>query len=107
MQQIPDSVPADVKHVLQNFPSNLRTVDVMSTPTHGVEHHIHTDSRPPVFAKSRRLDPEKIYIAKAEFKHLESPALFAVGFSFAHDAQKRWILATLWRFLPSQFGHNP
>jgi hypothetical protein len=72
MQPIPDSVPADVKISLQKFPSNLRTVDVKPTPTHGVEHHIHTSSHPPVFAKSRRLDPEKLEIAKAEFKRLES-----------------------------------
>ncbi len=45
------------------------------TPNHGVEHHIHTGSRPPVFAKSRRLDPEKLQIAKAEFKRLESAGI--------------------------------
>jgi hypothetical protein len=37
--------------------------------------HIHTDSHPPVFAKSRRLDPEKLQIAKAEFKRLESAGI--------------------------------
>jgi hypothetical protein len=41
----------------------------------GVEHHIHTGSHPPVFAKSRRLDPEKLQIAKAEFKRLESAGI--------------------------------
>ncbi len=56
---MPDSVPADVKALLQKFPSNLRTGDVKLTPTHGGEHHIHTGSRPPVFARSRPLDPEK------------------------------------------------
>jgi hypothetical protein len=45
---------------------------VKPTPTHGVEHHIHTSSHPPVFSKSRHLDPEKFQIAKAEFKRLES-----------------------------------
>ncbi len=44
-------------------------------PTHGVEHHIHTSSHPPVFAKSRHLDPEKLQIAKAEFKRLESAGI--------------------------------
>ncbi len=33
--------------------------------------HIHTGSYPPVFAKSRRRDPHKLEIAKAEFKRLE------------------------------------
>jgi cleavage and polyadenylation specificity factor subunit 1 len=40
-----------------------------------VEHHIHTRSHPPVFAKSHRLDPEKFEIAKAEFKRLESAGI--------------------------------
>jgi hypothetical protein len=70
-QKIPDSVPDDVKILLQKFPSILRTRDVKPAPNHGVEHHIHTGSHPPVFAKSRRLDPEKLEIAKAEFKRLE------------------------------------
>ncbi len=39
------------------------------------EHHIHTGSHPPVFAKSPRLDPEKLQIAKAEFKRLESAGI--------------------------------
>ncbi len=68
-------MPADVKILLQKFPSILRTGDVKPTPTHGVEHHIHTGSQPPVFAKSRRLDPEKLQIAKAEFKSLESAGI--------------------------------
>ncbi len=68
-------MPADVKILLPKFPSILRTGDVKLTPTHGVEHHIHTGSHPPVFAKSRRLDPEKLQIAKAEFKRLESAGI--------------------------------
>jgi hypothetical protein len=64
-------VPADVTTLLQKFPSILRTGDVKPTPTHGVEHQIHTSSHPPVFAKSRRLNPEKLQIAKAKFKRLE------------------------------------
>jgi hypothetical protein len=39
--------------------------------TYGVEHHIHTINHPPVFAKARRLDPQKLEIGKAEFKKLE------------------------------------
>jgi hypothetical protein len=74
-QKIPNSVPDDMKHLLQNFPSILRTGYVMPTPTHGVEHHIHTGSHPSVFAKSHCLDPEKLEIAKAEFKRLESAGI--------------------------------
>jgi hypothetical protein len=54
----------------QNF--SLRTGDVVPNPSHGVEHHIHTGLHPPVFAKTHHVDPEKLEIAKAEFKHLES-----------------------------------
>jgi hypothetical protein len=76
LQKIPDSVPADVKALLQKFLSILRTGDVKPTPTHGVEHHIHTGSHPPVFfTKSHCLDPEKLQIAKAEFKRLESAGI--------------------------------
>jgi hypothetical protein len=40
-----------------------------------VEHHIHKGSYPPVFAKSRHLNPEKLEIAKAEFKSFESAGI--------------------------------
>jgi hypothetical protein len=59
-RKIPDSVPYDVKRLLKNLPSILLTGDVMPTPTHGVEHHIHMGSHLPGFAKSHRLDPEKL-----------------------------------------------
>jgi hypothetical protein len=48
---------------------------VLPKPTHSVERHIHAGSHPPIFAKSRRLDPQKLEIAKAEFKSLESAGL--------------------------------
>jgi hypothetical protein len=102
----------DVKHFLKKFPSILRTGDVMPTPTHGVEHHIHRGGHPPVFAKSHRLDPEKLEIAKAEFKRLEFAGIFRRsnhrGPLLLHKVPiKRWIQATLWRLLPSEFGDNP
>jgi hypothetical protein len=59
LQPMPDSLPEDVKHLLQKLPSILRMGDVIHTPTHGVEYHIHTGSHPPVFAKSCRLDLKK------------------------------------------------
>jgi hypothetical protein len=48
LQKIPDSAPADVKAFLQKFPAIWRIGDVRPTPNHGVEHHIHTGSHPPV-----------------------------------------------------------
>jgi hypothetical protein len=75
IQSIPDSVPADVKVLHQKFPSLLRTGDVVPNPSHGVEHHIHTGRHSPVFAKACPLDPEKLEIAKVEFKRLESASI--------------------------------
>jgi hypothetical protein len=75
MQSISDSVPEDVKRLLKKFLSILRTGDVMPTPTHGVEHHIHMGSHPPVFAKTHRQNPEKLEMQKAEFKRLETARL--------------------------------
>ncbi len=69
-------MPAGVKILLQKFPSILRSGVKKLTLTQGVEHHIHTGSHPPVIAKSRRLDPEKLQIAKAEFTRLESAGIF-------------------------------
>jgi hypothetical protein len=72
MQQIPDSVPEDMKLLLQKFHSILSMDDLLPTPTHGVEHTFTwAANNLPVFAKSHRLDPGKREIAKAEFKRLE------------------------------------
>jgi hypothetical protein len=104
-------VPADVKALLKKFPAILRTGDVKPAPIHGVEHHIHTGSHPPVFAKSRRLDPEKLQIAKAEFKRLESAGIIrhskSPWFPYAHGTRKRRIVAALWQLSPFKFGDNP
>jgi hypothetical protein len=88
-QKIPDSVSADVKALLQKFPSILRTGDMKPTPAHGVEHHIHTSSHPPVFAKSHCLDPEKLHNSKAEFKRLESTGII-------HRSKLPWTFLCTW-----------
>ena len=43
-------------------------------PLHGVEHEIHTTG-PPVYAKARRLDPDKLSVAKAEFDKMEAAGI--------------------------------
>jgi hypothetical protein len=111
-KKIPDSVPADAKTLLQKFPSILRNGDVNPTPTHGVEHHIHTGSHPPVFANFHCLDPEKLQIAKAEFKRLESAGIIRWSKSpwaspLHMVSKKRWIMAAFWRLSPFKFGDNP
>jgi hypothetical protein len=98
-KKIPDSMPDDVKILLQNFPSILRTGDVKPTPNHGVEHHIHTGSHPPVLQNpaasiqkncksSRRNQKVRIHWHCSQIK-------ITMGFSFAHGTQKRWIVAAL------------
>jgi hypothetical protein len=100
-----------VKSLLQKFPFILHTGDVMPTPTHGVEHHIHTGSHRSVFAKSSRLDLENLRLQSGiqTFGIHRHCLLFKItmGLPFAHGAQKRWILATLWRLPLSQFCDNP
>jgi hypothetical protein len=44
-------------------------------PLHGVVHHIDTGSAAPVFARPRRLDPEKHLIAEEEFLALEKAGI--------------------------------
>jgi len=72
IQPIPNSVPADVKLLLEKYPTILRTGDVVPKPTHGVVHRIDTEGRHPVFAKARRLEPAKLLVAQKEFRKLES-----------------------------------
>jgi hypothetical protein len=42
--------------------------------SHGVEHVVETTGQP-VFAKARRLDPDKLRAAEAEFKALEAAGI--------------------------------
>ena len=56
--------------LLAEFPDLTRPT--FSTPTvkHGVEHHIETNG-PPLHARARRLNSEKLSVARAEFAHME------------------------------------
>ena len=63
------SIDEPFKQLLDDFPS-LKTPCTSDTPVkHGVAHHIVTEGRP-VFARPRRLSPEKLVAAKAEFNKL-------------------------------------
>ena len=68
------------KRLLEVFPS-LTTPCTSDTPVqHGVSHHIVTDGRP-VFARPRRLSPEKLIAAKAEFNKLLDMGIIRPSFS--------------------------
>jgi hypothetical protein len=110
-KKIPDSVPDDVKILLQKFPSILRTGDVKPTPNYGVEHHIHTGSHPP-FLQNPAASIQKNCKSPRRNSYGWNPlALFTDqhhhGFSFAHGTQKRWIVAALWRLPLFKSGDNP
>ena len=64
------SAPNEFSAILSEFPSLLVPRYDARENKHGVEHHIITEGHP-VFAKARRLDPEKLAIAKAEFAEME------------------------------------
>ena len=53
----------------REFPDLLRPISGSAPVKHQVRHHIITTG-PPVFAKARRLAPEKLNAAKAEFQHM-------------------------------------
>ncbi len=63
---IPDNT---YTRLLAEFPKLTKPDFSTSTTKHGVEHHIPTTG-PPVHAKARRLAPDKLTIARAEFKKM-------------------------------------
>jgi hypothetical protein len=49
VQPIPDSVPADIKLLLQKFPSIICMADVVPNPSHGVRRHHPQEADTPQF----------------------------------------------------------
>lgn len=60
--------------ILQQFPGLLIPSFHSAGSKHGVEHFIET-SGPPVSARARRLDPERLASAKATFKEMEEQGI--------------------------------
>ncbi|KAI0212436.1 hypothetical protein LSAT2_002636, partial [Lamellibrachia satsuma] len=56
--------------ILDEFPAITRPEFASPSVRHGVEHFI-TTTGPPVYAKARRLPPDKLAVAKAEFNTME------------------------------------
>ncbi len=63
-----------VRPLLASFPAVVGDGSGTPNPKHGVFHSIETTGRP-VFAKVRRLDPEKHRIAESEFQNLEKAGI--------------------------------
>ena len=54
-------------NILRDFPNITRPAGVPTAWPHSIVHHIKTSSGPPVSCRPRRLAPDKLAIAKAEF----------------------------------------
>jgi Reverse transcriptase (RNA-dependent DNA polymerase) len=67
-------VQPSVRQLLAEFPAVLASDLSTPAPLHQVQHQIITTGQP-VFAKARRLDPEKLKIAEAEFQKLEAAGI--------------------------------
>jgi hypothetical protein len=63
-----------VRSLLASFPSIVGDGKGTPRPRNGVRHFVETAGRP-VFAKARRLDPDKLRIAEAEFRSLEAAGI--------------------------------
>jgi len=58
-----------VHHILREFPGITRIPQAVIAKSRGICHHIETRG-PPIAGKPRRLPPEKLRIARAEFQRL-------------------------------------
>lgn len=54
--------------LLREFPDITRPAGKPSMPKHSTVHQIRTTPGPPIFSRPRRLDPERLKIAKQEFE---------------------------------------
>ncbi len=94
------ALPSQVQKLLEEFPSLLRPSAALPKPLHSVVHHIDTGSAAPVFARPRRLDPEKhrtkeLRISRPGKSRYYSPLKLALGVPAALGSQEGWLLAPL------------
>ena len=68
------NTPVNFVDVLKEFPEVTASSFAALKPTHGVTHFLKTDC-PPIHHKPRRLDPEKLESAKAEFFKMEEAGI--------------------------------
>jgi len=67
-------LPPLAQQLLAEFPGVIHTGTLHKRPLHRVQHTIETTGRP-VFAKARRLDPNKLDCARKEFLELEEAGI--------------------------------
>jgi hypothetical protein len=68
------SIAPLVRSLLASFPAIIGDRKGKPSPKHKIRHTIETTGRP-VFAKARRLDPDKLRQAEAEFRELEAAGI--------------------------------
>ena len=66
--------PRPLPPLAAQFPELVGSNFADLNPKHGVVHHVET-SGPPVFAKPRRLDAQKLAVAKEEFLKMEKAGI--------------------------------
>jgi hypothetical protein len=69
VKTIGGTAPAD--DLFSEFPDLTRPSGVLREVRHNTVHHINTTTGPPVFCRPRRLAPDRLTIAKAEFVMLK------------------------------------
>ena len=69
-------------NLLDRYPEICKPSFTLKDPQHGVRHHIPTEGAP-VQSRARRLDPEKLAIAKAELEKL-------VDLGIAYRGKSEW-----------------
>ena len=70
------SAPKCISDLLSDFPDVLSSDGfTASPPRHQIRHHLLTHPGPVVFAKARRLDPDKLSVAKAEFSAMKKAGI--------------------------------
>ena len=101
LEEFPATIPATLAHgvhsnpfrpvnqvdspyytLLDEFPSITTPSFTLKEAAHGVTHHIPTEGRP-VISRSRRLNPEKLAVAKAELDKL-------VKLGICHRGKSNW-----------------
>lgn len=63
------TIPSAVQNILSDFPSITRPYSATLPVKHTVAHHL-TTTGPPVHARPRRLPPDRLATARAEFQHM-------------------------------------
>ena len=100
------SITLSVRSLLASFPTIVSDGKGKPSPKHKIRHTIETTGHP-VFAKARRLDPDKLRKAEAEFRELEAAGIIRRSDSpwslLLHMVRKK---DGSWRLLPTQPGND-